>query len=474
MNEKMQYVINLVNIKKSDSELVGIRAVDLAELREKGLNVPMSFVVKSNAYEEFLAENNLKQRIDKALLVKEPHEAYKEILEMFAKSNISDKVKTEIAEAYEALTIDPGASASALLSKWDLPFVNVMRSPSYLLCTDDIEGLLQNIRGVELLFGAIKLAWASLYSPHSVLFRNEKGIKQNFGTGVIVQKMKKVKQSAIAYSYAEDNEKLIVVKGFLGMQDFSLDHEILGKDYHEVNPNSLSIVNSQINVQEHALERDFETEELVLRDLRGEGARQKIDDKQVIEIARLTKRAKSFLGKDLKIYFEIKDDYKYVLLACQKAGGIKRVVKEEEEAVIKVEEDEVKVVEQTKASSVEVVGGEDKLELPKILSAEEAKEEILAKDKYLARELCSSDNDENEFSKKESRDEFVKVVLENKADQDQDVIEKEVAEEVNLLQEILEIKEIIEKMEEHALNNSYESYHQEARKLKQLLKRVRE
>ena len=477
----VQYIITLNNVKKSDLGSVGIRAMDLAELREKGLNTPLSFVLSNQAFEEFLSENHLQEKVAKALKDNEPREAYDEILHLFAKSHIPERISTEISEAYESLTIDQGSSASAIVSKWDLPFVNVIRSPYYPLGTEDVEGILQNIRGLETLLGAMKLVWASFYSPDSVLFRQEKGIGESFRAGIIIQKMKKAKQAAVAYSYSEHDDRIIVVKGFVGIQDFGFDREILGKDYHEVNPNSLLIIKSEINVQECAIERDLEKEELMLQDLRGDGSRQKIDDKQVSEIARLTKRAKSFLGKDIKIYFEIKDDFKYVLLACQRVGSAKRVVKEEEEAVVQVEGSKATFLEHKHELTVDEGEEEEKFELPKILSSDEAKEKVLAEDEYLARELCPEPEEVQVYSTKSagmsqqpaaiSIDESADVHIDEKAAEQ---IEAEVEKEVNLLEEVLKIKEITERMEEHALNSSHEAYTQEAKKLKEMMKRLRE
>lgn len=476
----MQYVISLNNVKKSDLGSVGVRAMDLAELREKGLNIPLSFVLNNQAFEEFLSENNLQEKIFHSLnSSSSPRKAYDEILAFFAESRFPDAISTEISEAYESLTIEPGSTASAIISKWDMPFVNLIRSPYYPLGTEDVEGILQNIRGLETLLGAIKLSWASFYSPESISFRKEKGIGDNFRAGLIIQKMKKAKQAAVAYSYADHDDKLIVVKGFIGMQDFGFDREILGKDYHEVNPNSLSITKSEINVQECAIERGLEKEELILQDLKGEGSRQKVDDRQVSEIARITKRAKSFLGKDIKVYFEMKDDYKYVLLACQRAGSAKRAVIEHEEAVVQVQDvkagDSKAIVVEHK-HEVEVAEGENELGLPKILSPEEAKKEVLAEDEYLARELCPEPEDDIVRVDESTMAEPEAQVYDAKADEpvEEEKIEEKVEQEVNLLEEVLKIKEITERMEEHALNNSHESYNQEARKLKEMMRRLRE
>ncbi len=264
------------------------------------------------------------------------------------------------------------------------------------------------------------------------------------------------------------------------MQDFSFEDEILGKDYYEVSMNSLLITRAEINVQEYCIERDIEKEELVLRDLRGEGSRQKLDDKQIAEIARLTKRAKNFLGKDIKLYFEIKDDYKYILLACQRMGGVTRLVEEEEAAIVRVDEGKSQVIEykqEVMAEGAEESAGEgieETFELPQILGSEEAKAKVLVEEPLLAAELGQKPAEDDEAGSVEAEEtEDVYVPLEEK-EPEQEVAEAEVKKEVNLLEEVLKIKEVIERMEEHALNNNQESYNLESKKLKEMMSKVRE
>jgi len=51
--------------------------------------------------------------------------------------------------------------------------------------------------------------------------------------------------------------------------------------------------------------------------------------------------------------------------------------------------------------------------------------------------------------------------------------EEQVDKEISLLEEVLQIKEITERMEEHALNNNKEAYEREARILNDKIRRVK-
>lgn len=456
----MRYVITLNNVNPSDVESLGFRAVDLANLRDKRLNIPLTVIINNLAFEEFLDSNDLKPKIDKLLKDKKPAEAYLEILELFSKATLPKELEAELADAYESLTIDPGADASSIVSKWDFPFVTLFRSPSYLLNTEDDEGIIQNVRGQDNVAAAVKHIWASVYSPRSVGYRDKTGIKGPFGLGVIVQKMRKIKQSVITYSRSEFEEKTIVVKSFFGLPDYGLEKEVLGKDSYEVDLNSLNITKGEVNVQEYSIERNFDTEELVKRQLGEEGEKQKINEKLVSEIARITKRAKSFVGKDLKLYFGVKDDYIFIFLANRLVGGPKKILEVEEEVDVRFDAAGGKTITQKQEVNVAHREVLETFKMPPILSTEEVKAQLL-------KERQVDGWDEEGIT--ETIEEPPRVEVYEEKNKQEEQVEKE----VNLLEEVLQIKEVIERMEGHALNDNKEEYEREARQLNDMLRRIK-
>jgi phosphoenolpyruvate synthase/pyruvate phosphate dikinase len=463
----MRYIITLNNVNQYGLEMVGFRAMDLANLKEKRLNIPLAFVINNQAFEDFIAENGLRPKIESLLKKKNPAEAYPEILELFKQAEIPGEILTEISEGYDSLTIEPGSDASSIVSKWDLPFVTLFKSPSYLLATEDNEGIIQNIKGMQSLAASLKHIWASIYSPRSVNYRSKTGIKGTIGLGVLVEKMRPVKQSAIVYSRSDANEKTIVVKSFFGLPDYGFDKEILGKDSYEVDLNSLSITNAEINVQEYAIQRDFDSEELIEKELREEGAKQKINDKLVSEVARIAKRAKSFIEKDVKLYFGIKDDYIFVFLANRMIVGSKKILESVEEIEVKFDEKGKKIISEKKDFVAMQSQPAEAFAMPKILSGDEAKEELVKEGKIEIPEEAEAEYETEEQLNPPLPPPPVDV-YEEKTKQ-----EEQVEKEVSLLEEMLQIKEITERMEEHALNNNKEAYEREARILNDMIRRVK-
>jgi phosphoenolpyruvate synthase/pyruvate phosphate dikinase len=498
----MHFITTLANIDRSQAETLGYRASDLGILKEKGFNIPLSFVVNNEAFEEFMAENGLKVKIARVIEEKEPSQAFPDIIGLFQKSMIPKELGDEIVEAYESLTIEPGTSASSVVSGHELPFVTFIRSPNYLTPTEDNEGILQNIKGKEIVVEALKLIWATAYSPVAIAYRKKSGIN-DFKLGVIIQKMKKNQASAMGYSSSEFDERLIVVKSFSGLQDY--DNEILGKDIHEVHANSLTITKAEVNAQEYRIERHFETEDLVKRQLLSDGARQKLNDKIICEIARLTKKAKSIIGKELKVFFSIQDEYVSILHANRLIYEPKKQTQEYDEIDMKVDESGNKVIEHKhEFTAMQKEEADEKFILPEIISPDEAKEHLM---KTSAHKIFSLEGFEDLMKKegqektgqkpaaceplekdKISNDEIIiepprpsdsivvplpPVVEIIKEEKPKDETQEKIIVEENLLEQVLRIKELIERMEEHALNSNKESYEREIRKLKDIISRVR-
>jgi phosphoenolpyruvate synthase/pyruvate phosphate dikinase len=480
--KRMHYVITLTNAAdRSYAESLGYRASDLGFLKDKGFNIPLSFIANNEAFEEFIGENSLKAKISRLAEEKPGQDYFPEIIALFQAAAVPNDLKEEINEAYESLTIEPGAPASSMVSSHDHPFVTLIISPNYLTPTENNEGVLQNIKGKEMLIEALKLVWATAYSPASISFRKKSGIK-DFKLGVIVQKMKKTQSSAIAYSRSDFDDKSIIVKSYSGLQDY--DDEILGKDIHEVQVNSLLITKVEINNQECRIERDIESDELVKRPLLSSGSRQKVNDKIISEIARLAKKSKSLLGKDLKVFFGIQDEYINILQVNRLVFSPKTRTVEIDEVDMKTDDAGNKVVEHRhEFTAMQQEKKDEKFTLPGIISHDEAKENIL---KDAPHKIFTLDGFELKKKPEESSIPpaaaaapdsaaalIPKIEIIEDGNEGKNNIEDEILLGENLLEQVLKIKEVTERMEEHALNNNREEYTRQAKLLRELVFRAR-
>lgn len=470
----MHFIVSLVNADRAQADNLGCRASDLGILKEKGFMIPLSFIVNNDAFEEFMGENGLKEKVKLILQDKAPAEAFPIIIALFQQAKMPKEVADEIVESYDSLAVESGSSASNIVSAYEPSPVILIRSPNYLLPTEDNEGVLQNIKGRMLAVEAIKLVWATAYSPMSIAFRKKQGITE-FKMGVIIQKMRKTTHSAEAYSRDEFDDKSILVKSYAGLVDF--DDELMGKDKHLIHANSLSITKADINCQEYRIERDFESEDLIKRPLLENSGKQNINDKLVSEIARLTKRAKSFIGHDIKVLYTIHDDYISMLYANRFLFQQKARTRESDELNITIDDSGRGKIEHSHEFSAEKLEPKDELKLPEIMSSDKAKDELL---KTAPHKMFTLEGFEPEKEKpaavpeKISIDEPIpKTIVVEATEEAKSAIDEEICIGENLLEQVLKIKDIIERMEEHALNNNKESYTREAKLLKEMLFKAR-
>ena len=472
----MKFVVTLNNVNLSEVDSIGIRAVDLAVLKLKKLNVPLTFVVRDSALKYFLEENGLTN------LNGFGEKPFLEVLNLFNNAILPRELEDELVEAYESLAIDPGAPANNLLNGVSDHPVMVIPSPSYPLPTDDVTGVLQNIRGKDAFLSAVKGVWAVNFSKKMFTYRERAKASDDFALGIIVQKVKKVNQSVIAYSKFDDeiNGMNMMVKSFHGLHEFGAD-EIIGKDVHSVDTNSLMISKSDINAQEFCYEIDFETKEIVKRELKEGGIRQKVNDRQISEVARFVKRAKSFIGEDLKLFVGVRDFYTYVFFVNRIVESSGFVVEERVDTSVIVGagkhhfETEQEVFVESNETNV----------MPEIISDEEARKQIIEEEhpelveySFVEPGLDEPKNIDADLKKDlEFFDEIEKEEAES-SNQDSDsysegVMESEVEKGETLLEKVLNIKEIIEQLEEYAVKDDKELYDQEIKKLRDLLDDVR-
>ncbi|MBU1854520.1 MAG: PEP/pyruvate-binding domain-containing protein, partial [Nanoarchaeota archaeon] len=274
----MENIITLNKVNKSDSEIVGFKAIDLAELFNKKINISICFIIKTSLFDSFIEINNLKHQI-KSLIEETNYnseesleETYQSIKELFEKHEFSEQDQNELMEAYETLAIDiEHIDIAKLVTTIEKPFLTIIGSPNYVDDSENNDSILQNVRGKNGLLKAIKHCWISLYTPKSLQYRKNNKIKVEEKMAIIIQRMMEVQISAQTYT----DEEEIIVKTFIGQQDY---HEEFEKDIAIFSKGNLEIKNTKVNAQEQKYVRDMRDNNLVKKALKEEGISQKLND----------------------------------------------------------------------------------------------------------------------------------------------------------------------------------------------------
>lgn len=186
----MKYIKWFEEVGKGDVELVGGKGANLGELTNNGVNVPPGFSVTAEAYREFLAENNLEDKIKNLLEgldtedASELQQLSREIRGLMAEGEMPESIRTEILEAYEMLkekgvkTEKVAVRSSATAE--DLPDASFAgQQDTYL-----------NISGPNELLYHVKKCWASLWTARAIYYRQDQGFVQtDVALSVVVQQM---------------------------------------------------------------------------------------------------------------------------------------------------------------------------------------------------------------------------------------------------------------------------------------------
>tara|TARA_Y100000034_G_scaffold134138_1_gene201739 strand:- start:3186 stop:4736 length:1551 start_codon:yes stop_codon:yes gene_type:complete len=220
-------VLWLNEISKSDADQVGEKAALLGEIEKFGFPTPRAFVIP---FEEFNnAKAQIEDEINTALSTANPDDfnsiiyASEAIKKAFLGIEIDEALKKEIADAYNKLHINKSDYGNVRSDAFnfikagrDLPFVAVRVSNNS--SKPKHHSALLNIKLTGEVLTTVKKAWASIYSPYSILYRIAKGAEFP-RAAVIIQEMVNATKSGDVFSInpINGNPNQIVVQARWGL-----------------------------------------------------------------------------------------------------------------------------------------------------------------------------------------------------------------------------------------------------------------
>ncbi len=175
-------------------ELVGGKGASLARMAAAGLPVPPGFHVTTAAYERYVDENHIGDRIltvaAQADAPAKHDEVSAQIQSLIEEGSIPDDIAAAIRQHYEAL----GAGAVAVRSSAtaeDLPGMSFAgQLETYL-----------NVRGSAAVIDAVKRCWASLWTGRVIEYRQRQGIRsEDVSIAVVVQRLVPAEAAGVAFT----------------------------------------------------------------------------------------------------------------------------------------------------------------------------------------------------------------------------------------------------------------------------------
>lgn len=302
----MDYVLPFAELSKASVAIAGGKGAQLGELARAGIPVPPGFAVTTHAFDVFVKENNLEQKIKEILAGVDPKDtesvnaASRQVRKIIHEGKTPREIEQQIIHHFEQL----GAKHVAVRSSASA------EDSSAASWAGELETYLNTTRG-ELL-PAVKKCWSSLFTPRAIFYRFEKGLAETYvSVGVVVQKMVQSEVSGVAFTanpVTQNRGEMIIEAGY-GLGE-AIVSGMITPDNYLVDKGELVLLDVNVNEQEKMIVKHEEGEGAVVNkhlDVPHEKrSKQKLAGKHILELAQLCADIERHYGspQDIEWAFE--------------------------------------------------------------------------------------------------------------------------------------------------------------------------
>ena len=291
-------------------ENAGGKGANLARLLQAGFHVPGGFMILTQAYRDYLQQNNLTQTIQTELSQLESagsgrlESCATTIQALFSQTGLPETLKSEIREAYRRME-KPAVAVRSSATTEDLPEASFAgQQDTYL-----------NVQGEEALFQAVLGCWASLWNARAIDYRRHNHIPQlSAAIAVVVQEMVESQASGVLFTANPLNgvRSETVIDATLGLGEALVSGQV-EPDHFVVDTISNKILSKTLGAKE-----------VVIRSAKGGGTKtstnaakdsQAISDAHALELARLGQQAAERFDAPQDIEWAVWDNAIYLLQA---------------------------------------------------------------------------------------------------------------------------------------------------------------
>jgi len=286
MNQQKDFVLWLSKVDKNDASYIGGKAANLGEILKSKIPVPDGFVVASSAYKTFIKENKLGLKIRdklKSINYKDANslnKTAKAIKKIIQSSDISKKTADSVLDYYKKLGKDALVAVRSSATSEDSKTASFAGQQATFL----------NIKGEDNLIKKIKEGWASLFEPRAIFYRHETKLDHERVTiSLVIQKMVNSEVSGVMFTIdpLTQERSSIVIEAIYGLGEYIVQGRVT-PDHYEVDKNTFGISVKRIEPQKNMLKLiNGENKDIGLG--KAEGSRQKLEDKDIILLAKLGK-----------------------------------------------------------------------------------------------------------------------------------------------------------------------------------------
>ncbi|MFY9227144.1 MAG: PEP/pyruvate-binding domain-containing protein [Blastocatellia bacterium] len=300
-------------IEKTDANLVGGKAINLARLSQANIPVPNGFCLTTEAFWQFLEENNLAVEIKfLAELVKTNKLTVEELASKLnsLRQNIINANLSLTLELKQALSKFPAGSRFAVRSS---ATSEDLESASFAGQYDTF----LNISSLEEIIEKIKACFASYWNDRAFNYRSEKGIDHfAHGMSVVVQQLIDAKSAGVLFTLnpLTGNEREMVVEACWGLGE-ALVSGLVTPDRYLIDPFELKILEIKTGEKVLKLVSDSGegTQEITLDSL--EANKLTLTNDDVLELAKIAIEVQQEYGVPIDIEWARDKEKFYILQA---------------------------------------------------------------------------------------------------------------------------------------------------------------
>ncbi|MEA2089982.1 MAG: phosphoenolpyruvate synthase [Thermoproteota archaeon] len=299
---KEKLILWFNNLGKEDVPLVGGKVANLGEMIQAGIPVPPGFAVTAQAYEKFIIDTGIAEKMYKILEetatdIDNPKQfegASQKVRELIESTPILKEIANAIEKAYQKLNGQAGVNP---------PLVAVRSSAT----AEDLPGAsfagqqetYLNVRGIEELLEKTVKCWSSLFTPRAIFYRTEKGFKhENVLISVGVQKMVDAKVAGVMFSInpVTGQENQIVIEANWGLGETVVSGEVT-PDHYVVDKKSLKIIDKKVVKKAVQHVRDSETGKTIETEVPDDKQEEPcLTDEEIVALAELAKLIEEHYG----------------------------------------------------------------------------------------------------------------------------------------------------------------------------------
>ena len=315
-------------LNKNSSVIAGGKGANLSEIYNLKIDVPPGFVITAQAYEYFIRESGLNEKIANLLEgtdyedTKHLDEVSSKIKELVIKSKIPADMSEEILEAYENLSagdslLESNTAYNLLKTNSEPGFVAVRSSAT----AEDSEAAsfagqqesFLNIKGRTELIESVKKCFASLFSSRAIYYRIKKGFKnEQVKLAVVIQKMIDSDKSGVIFSKDPSNTSdNVVIEAVFGLGEGIVSGRITPDKY--VVSKNLEVLDRMISDKKIAITRDSGGNEDVVKLKKEKSTSQVLSDYEMKKLAQVALRLEAHYKKPQDIEFAIEGEEVYIV-----------------------------------------------------------------------------------------------------------------------------------------------------------------